>query len=87
MQRSSSGVLSVMMRFCEMIVLPAPEKGFTLNEVLSVIKSKTQIPELELPFKPNKAGIEGYINGNSHRGLLKIKSNQEWKTDADSHRH
>ena len=52
-------------------VLPAPENGVTLNEVLSVIKSKTQIPELELPFKPNKAGIEGYINGNSHRGLLR----------------
>ena len=52
-------------------LLPAPEKGIQIKEVLTLIKSKTEIPDLELPFNPSIAGIEEYIKANSNRGLLK----------------
>ena len=52
-------------------LLPAPEKGIPLKEVLALIKSRSEMPDLELPFKPNMAGVEEYIKVNSNRGLLK----------------
>lgn len=52
-------------------LLPAPEKGIPIKEVLALIKSRSEMPDLELPFKPNMAGVEEYIKANSNRGLLK----------------
>ena len=52
-------------------VLPAPEKGVAINQVLALIKSKCNMPELEVPFKLNIEGFEEYIKANAHRGLLR----------------
>ena len=52
-------------------LLPAPEKGIPITEVLTLIKSRSEMPDLELPFKPNMAGVEEYIKANANRGLLK----------------
>jgi hypothetical protein len=52
-------------------LLPAPERGVALNEVVTLIKSKSKIPEIEIPFKLNDVGVEEYIKAHSNRGLLK----------------
>ena len=52
-------------------LLPASEKGVPIKEVVTLIKSRVEMPDLELPFKLTNAGIEEYIKSNSQRGLLK----------------
>ena len=52
-------------------LLPAPDEGIPMKEVVTLIKSRTEMPDLEVPFKLTSAGIEEYIKANSHRGLLK----------------
>ncbi len=52
-------------------LLPAPEKGVPIKDVLSLIKSKSEMPDFEIPFKLNEASVEEYIKANSNRGLLK----------------
>ena len=52
-------------------LLPAPEKGVSIKEVLTLIKSRSEMPDMEAPFKFNNNGIEEYINAHSNRGLLK----------------
>ena len=52
-------------------LLPAPEKGIAIKEVLALIKSKSEMPDVEVPFNFNNDGLEEYINTHSNRGLLK----------------
>ena len=52
-------------------LLPAPEKGIAIKEVLALIKSRSEMPDVEVPFKFNNDGLEQYINAHSNRGLLK----------------
>jgi len=52
-------------------LLPAPEMGVPIKDVLSLVKSRAKLPDLELPFKLSGVGIEEYIKMNSNRGLLK----------------
>ena len=52
-------------------LLPAPEKGIAIKEVVALIKSRLEMPEVEIPFKFNNDGLEKYINAHSNRGLLK----------------
>lgn len=52
-------------------LLPAPEKGIAIKEVLALIKSKSEMPDVEVPFKFNNEGLEEHINAHSNRGLLK----------------
>ena len=52
-------------------LLPAPEKGILIKKVLDLIKSRSEMPDVEVPFKFNNDGLEEYINAHSNRGLLK----------------
>ena len=38
---------------------------------MALIKSRSEMPDVEVPFKFNNDGIEEYINAHSNRGLLK----------------